>query len=538
MHNDRASEKLRQIRTSTNKQSVAKGRTRPPLRFVQIKTAVPANVSFEAITLEISIAAGIPRIEMLGFNNSAAHDARLRISAAIKNSGFKMPGQRITVAISAGVRIDYQVALDLPIALGILLASSQIKLKNEIAAAGSISLNGDVHSFASELAVCSILAKTKQCLILPAALERVSPLFSCKGFFVDNLKDMALPETLKRIPGNSVPVPELAPPDVNLAQLKGQYHALRALQIAACGRHSLCLLGTAGSGKSELLGLLPWLLPDLAPDAWHESLLMHSLIGEESLFINSNMRPSMRVIHPGASRNQILGVEGKKFGEWQLSKHGVLFLEEVTNMPPSQISLIQELMDKDLGEGSDVQLAHRNPGNHLLLAAGNPCPCGRYFERDGSCKCAIGDVRRRLGKIHAAFRERFDLWLSLRSPDSEDQRLSLSYGDGLDLPAMKKQVTAAVELAKTRFLAENSVAVKTGVENEANLRNFAGENLVQIEALSFAETIGNKKKLSLRQYRKLFSIARSIADLDADYEVKKPHFIEASQYIITDFQDL
>lgn len=538
MYSDEASNKLIQIRMSAKQKSGSGKPSSHPLRFVRIVSAAIGNLLLEPITLEISLVAGIPRIEMLGFKDTAAHDARLRISAALKNSGFKVPGQRITVAISGGRRIDYQVLLDLPIALGILLASAQISLCGEIAAAGAVSLNGDVRGFAAGPAACAVISKISPCVILPAELIKVGTWVSGSGYLIENLKDLSGKGNLKAIPGLAEIAAPAVLPEVNLARLNGQYHALRALQIAACGRHSLCILGAAGSGKSELLGLLPWLLPELEAEAWCELLITHSLAGEEAEFIALNKRPPLRVIHPGMNKTQILGIAEKKFGEWQLSRYGVLFLEEVTNMPASQISLIQELMDKDSEDDGDRVGEHSYSPGHLLLAAGNPCPCGRYFERDGSCTCALGEVQRRLGKIQAAFRERFDLWLSLRSPDGADQRMSLSRGNDLDLAAMKKQVAAAVERSQARNKPDVHADAHLDNVKKTRGRNLAGENQVRKEALLLAESMGEKKKMSLRQYRKLFTIARSIADLDADEEVKKQHFIEAGQYIISNFQEL
>lgn len=527
MKANKASEKLIQLRSNIHLDEPKDHAVRE-VQFVRVLTAIVDKSDIVSVDIEVSLLPGIPRLEFLGFQGTASADAKLRISAALKNAGYKMPGKRVTVSLGNSMRLNYQEQFDFPIAIGILKATGQVKGLEEYSALGALSLNGDVEAYPHLAALLAVLATKSTKILTTMSYSNTLLVFPTALYPVDNLRDLKKTQAVSVECIDGIPDHNHIDSKKHLAKLKGQHIAVRALQIAAHGRHSLCILGSAGSGKSELLRFLPNLLPDLDEDAWRALLVHYSLAGLEDVFLEQGKRPPFRVIHPGQSRAKILGSKKNGIGEWQLARFGVCFLEEVSSMPASQLALFQELIDKDriISNENSIGRKYRydNPNlfnERLLLAAGNPCPCGRYFEKDGSCRCSMGDVQRRLGKLHAAFRERFDLWLILRAPTQEDQKNSISMSEELDIDELKKNLS----LAKSVYFDRNEGIIENG------------DNM-KLEVFNFAQSIENKKKLSLRQFRTLINIARTIADLELSKYVEKHHVLEASQYVISDFQDL
>lgn len=488
---------------------------------ILVKSVALRGTKFEQVTFEISLLPGIPRIEFIGLFGAAANEAKLKLNAVLKNSSYKFPGKRITVALCDGDRIYYQPQFDLAVLCGILSASKQIKMEIQMVICAALSITG---SFTEFPYATGLLAKIREhtLVLIPEHLTEMAVALEINTLKIQNIEQLRHLSSLTCISPKGKTMKGIDSYSGKLLKLKGQSLALRAIQIAAAGRHPIAILGSSGSGKSEMLGLLLHLLPDLDLQTWKEQLQLQAIEEPSIQAIEHGPRSNLQYVRPGMSRNQIIGREDKTIGVWSLSKYGVLFLEEFTQMSPSQLNLIQELLDLDADDLNEEGLEN---SKRIIIAAANPCPCGRYYEKDGSCKCSMGSVKQRLGKLHTALKERFDLWLCMRSPDSDDQRRTITEKEDLNLLLMKSKVDRALERRQAR-------------EYKRQTKPLNERYVLDESALNYAEQLGVRHKMSLRSYKKLFSVARTIADLDAYEKVEKPHFVEAAQYVLADFHNL
>lgn len=533
---DFASNKIANLRIQSNLNAVqTQVNAAARKNFINLSVVAVDKLDIRLIELEISLMQGMPRLEFIGFSGAAVNDARLRITAAIKNAGYKMPGKRITISSGLHERLDYHGSLDLPIIAGILNVSGQIMLDRDLIYLGMVSINGELVTFSQAMA-CLAFIKRESLSVLCGNFVRelsITPLPDvCLIKNISDLRSKAMHEQLKQVPlilSTRVPAGE------KVAVLPGQEQALRALQIAVVGRHPLCFMGTPGSGKSELLRLAPYMMPPLSEKEQLNLLIMNSMTEKEDVNWQLVAQPPLQTMFPSMKKSEILGAQGKHFGSWNLSAYGVFLIEEINAMSTAQISLIQELLDRQEMNMNEDYNAERDVRYRLVLASGNPCNCGRYFERDGSCVCLAGDVFRHLNKLHAAFRERFDMWLRLRCPKPEDQRGSISREKTLDLSVIRSALTRSKLFRESRRAKRNEL----NVQIRKNMQNSIYDDFALLpEALAFAEGVAERRRLSLRLYRKTLELARSIADLELAEFVKAEHVLEASQYIITDFKDL
>ena len=351
------------------------------------------------VAVETHIAGGLPSVTLVGLPDAEVREARDRVRAALQNSGFEFPARRITINLAPADLPKESGRFDLPIALGILAASGQIspKLLSELEFAGELSLSGELRPIRGALAMVLAAGDAGRSFVLPSASAREAALTRRASIFgANSLLDVCAhlngQEALTRPTGIDDSTSVVCD-TADLAEVKGQQQAKRALEIAAAGAHSLLFCGPPGSGKSMLATRLPGLLPPMPPSAALESAAVLSLSG---LFRAEQFgRPPFRSPHHSASPAALVGGGSvPRPGEISLAHQGVLFLDELPEFDRRVLEALREPMESGRIHISRAARQADFPAEFQLAAAMNPCPCGYHGDVSGRCRCTPDQVVR------------------------------------------------------------------------------------------------------------------------------------------------
>ena len=483
-----------------------------------------ACVGMEAplVTVEVHLSNGLPSLSIVGLPETAVKESKDRVRGAILNSQFDFPARRITINLAPADLPKEGGRFDLAIALGILAASRQIPDTElqDYEFAAELALSGELRAVQGILPMVLKTRNAQRALVIAsgnvieATLVRDARVIAGK-----QLLSVTGHLTRSRRLDDETPTAvhsannELA----DLADVRGQHHARRALEIAAAGTHSLLMLGPPGTGKSLLASRLPGILPELNEAEALEAAALTSISGLP-IDIQQWKRRAFRAPHHTASAVSLVGGgSNPRPGEISLAHHGVLFLDELPEFDRKVLEVLREPLESGRIMISRAARHAEFPARFQLIAAMNPCPCGYLGDPSGRCHCNIDQIERYRHKISGPLLDRIDIHVEVpRVPFAE-----LGGPAGEASAAVRKRVTAAHGRQLGRCKTLNSRLTNRQIEEVCRLKT--ADQLLLQQAME-------RLQLSARAYHRILKVARTIADLEGSEDIETNHLGEAIGY--------
>ena len=490
------------------------------MSFAKIYTRGLLGLHASLIEVEVHVSQGLPSLTIVGLAEAAVRESKDRVRSAIINSGFQFPTKRLTINLAPADLPKDGSRLDLPIALGILIASGQIpeNATDNLEFIGELALDGQLRSVTGILSIAIACQQSGHQLILPKQnAQEASQLPQFEVFAAQHLKDVC--EHLSKqqpIPQYQVQIPIAVDQyQCDLADVKGQLRPRRALEIAAAGGHSLLFKGPPGTGKTLLASRLASILPPLNMQENLEVARIYSVANTVHTF---GQRPFRAPHHTASAIALVGGGSHPKPGEITLAHLGVLFLDELPEFDRKVLEVLRQPLESKEIVISRASRQMTFPANFQLIAAMNPCPCGYAFNQDVRCQCSADAIKRYQNRISGPLLDRIDLHL-----------------DVPPLQATELQDTTPVENSQT--VRERVIQAYQRQIQRQNCLNHAlsPKQLEQYvvldpQAQKIIEMAQQRLNLSARAYHRVLRVARSIADLSEHSEIQTQHLTEALSY--------
>jgi magnesium chelatase family protein len=488
------------------------------------------------VQVEVSLAKGLPCLSIVGLPDASVREARDRVIAAIRNTGFELPARRFTVNLAPAEVRKEGASFDLAMALGILLATDLLfpKVWPRAVWLGELALDGRLRPVRGALALVRRLSErgVKRFVLPEANRSEVAFLPGLTLIPLQTLKDATawlsgeapMPEPLRPVPWN--PGAQVAP--VDMAEIKGQRLAKRALEIAAAGNHNLAMVGCPGTGKSMLAQALPSILPDWSLEEALEATQVHSLLGVPGQSKMLVTRPFRSPHHTTSPAALVGGGDIPQPGEISLAHRGVLFLDELPEFRRDALEALRQPLEEGVVHVHRARGRAAFPAEFLLVTAMNPCPCGHRGHPKKECICSTQRVHRYRGKISAPLMDRVDLHVELPVLKTEELLSDKASAES------SEQIRARVRAARKRQANRQD---RDGIPIwNSRLR---GRFLAEICPLDSAcqQLLGaavERLGLSARAFDRIRRVARTIADLESEQAISAKHLAEAIQFRLLD----
>lgn len=503
--------------------------------FSVVMTGSTVGIEGYIIEVEVDIAAALPGIVIVGLPDAAISEAKERVRAAIKNSGYIFPNKKVIINLAPADIKKEGSAFDLPIAVGILAASELLSddIKKDTCLLGELSLDGSLRPVNGVLPIV-LAAREKgiKRIILPYENGNEASLIEGTDVYpVKNLKEAieVLNNTSKISPlvldkSNLRSNDDLAYNVPDFSEIKGQEHIKRALEIAAAGGHNVLMAGSPGAGKSMMAKAFAGILPDMEYSEILEVTKIYSVSGQlppgKGLITE---RPFRSPHHTASSVGIIGGGNMPKPGEISLAHRGVLFLDEVVEFPRNVLEVLRQPLEDNVVTISRAQQSVTYPADFTLMLAMNPCPCGFRGDLIKKCNCKDSQVQKYWSKLSGPLLDRIDIQTEVTRLD-EKEILGHS-PSGESSATIRARVVEARKIQVLRF-ADDGVVCNA----QMNSRLIKKHCSLDSESEKLLLTAIRQMQLSARAYDRILRLSRTIADLSNEIEIQQYHIAEALQY--------
>lgn len=488
-----------------------------------VHSRAKSGVQAPAVRVEVYLAPGLPVLNMVGLPEAAVRESRDRVRAAISCAQLEFPNRRITVNLAPADLPKDGGRFDLPLALGILAANGAIDplVLNDYEFLGELALTGELRAIDGVLPAVLAAKQAGRRMIVPlgnaaeAGLARAAHIYTARTLMevVHHLRgDSCLPDAAVHCDFIEAPMPDMA-------DVRGQHSARRAMEIAAAGGHHILLIGSPGCGKTLLASRLPGILPMASDAEALESAAIASVSGRGLDLTRFRQRGFRSPHHTSSAVALAGGGTQPRPGEISLAHNGVLFLDELAEWDRKSLEVLRQPLESGTVSISRAANTAEFPARFQLVAAMNPCPCGWYGDASGRCRCTPDAIERYRGKLSGPLLDRIDIHLAMTRLSHEELHLDAPSGESS--AAIRARVIRARQLQMDR----------TGISN-AHLSQSQLKSHCQLAApdQELLDKAMNALQLSARATYRILRVARTIADLADSATIGTPHLAEAIQY--------
>jgi len=485
------------------------------------------------ITIEVDVTAGI-KFYLVGLPDNAVKESEQRIRAALQNNGYRIPGKKIIINMApADIRKEGS-SYDLPLAIGILAASGQMKSNkiSDYVIMGELSLDGGLHHIKGALPI-AVKAREEgyKGIILPKENAREAAIVNdLEVLGVDNIKqlidffngEIELEKTELDTRAEFYDALNDNIPD--FSDVKGQENIKRALEIAAAGGHNVIMIGPPGSGKTMLAKRMSGILPPLTLQEALETTKIHSVSGKMSA--NDTLMTSRPFRSPHHTISDVALVGGgtnPQPGEISLAHNGVLFLDELPEFKRTVLEVMRQPLEDRVVTISRAKSTVDYPASFMLISSMNPCPCGYYNHPEKDCSCPPGMVQKYLNKISGPLLDRIDLHVEVTPVSFSELSSKAKEESSLEI---RNRVIESREIQESRYSEDDMVHANAQMSSK-QLQKFCKLDKESSEMLKMAM---EKLNLSARAYDRILKVSRTIADLSDSENIESQHIAEAIQY--------
>lgn len=484
------------------------------------------------VSIEVDLNGGLPSYDTVGLADTAIKESKERVRSAIKNSLYQYPIRKITINLAPADTKKEGSHFDLPIAVGILVASEQIEsaIYKDYIILGELSLDGSINHIKGVMPlVISAVQNGHKKFILPAKnAKEASYISGIEVYAFEKLKDVVdfLTGTSQAQPletSEFVSIKNNNRYNVDFSEVKGQFVAKRALEIAVAGGHNVLMIGPPGAGKTMMAKCVPTIMPDMTFEEAIEVTKIHSVAG----ILDSNVgivvsRPFRTPHHTTTIPALMGGGANAKPGEISMAHNGVLFLDEMPEYQRRTLETLRQPLEDGVAVVSRSKHTLEYPARFMLVASMNPCPCGNLGSKTQECKCSPAEIHRYISKLSGPLLDRIDLQVEVDSISYEDFR---SAAPNESSETIKARVENARAIQRKRY--EGSVTKTNDEMSNAEVRKYCKLDSVGEALLKNAFT---KLNLTARASSRVLKVSRTIADLEGSVDIGAHHVAEAIQY--------